>query len=89
MFGETPWDMLLALYVTDFAGGHQSIGQLVSWIGAPHTTALRWIDYLEKERLISRESDPRNRRIVIIEITDKGRQKLDDYFSTLRLPLSG
>jgi DNA-binding MarR family transcriptional regulator len=89
MFGEPGWDMLLALYITDFAGGRLSTGKLINWIGEPHTTALRWIDYLEKERLISREPDPRDRRTVLVDITEKARKKLDDYFASLALPWSG
>jgi DNA-binding MarR family transcriptional regulator len=89
MFGELGWDMLLALYITDFAGGRQTVGQLVSLVGAPPTSALRWIDYLEKERLISRESHPRDRRTVLVSITNRGRQKLDEYLSTLPFLLSG
>ncbi|MFL6725213.1 MAG: winged helix DNA-binding protein [Sphingomicrobium sp.] len=85
MFGEPAWDMLLALYISDVTGGRMSVGRLVSWIGEPQTTALRWINYLEKERLISRASDPRDRRAVTIEITDKARQKLDEYFAALPL----
>jgi DNA-binding MarR family transcriptional regulator len=82
MFGEPGWEMLLVLYVGDFDGGRQTIGKLAGSIGAPQTTALRWIDYLEKERLISRQPDPLDRRTVVVEITDKGRQKLEDYLST-------
>jgi hypothetical protein len=89
MFGETGWDLLLGLYITDFVGGQQTTGSLVSWIDEPLTSALRWINYLEKERLISREPHPRDRRAVLIAITEKGRQKLDDYFSTLPIALSG
>lgn len=88
MFGEPAWDILLALYITDFAGGRQSIGKLVSWIGEPQTTVLRWINFLENEQLISRGTHPRDRRTVIVDITQKGRQKLDEYFSELPLPLS-
>lgn len=85
MFGEPAWEMLLVLYVSDFEGRPQTIGKLVSSIGVPQTTALRWIDYLEKERLISRETHPRDRRTVVIEITEKAREKLDRYFSTVGL----
>src|SRR5437870_3890460 len=33
LFDEPGWDMLLALYLTDFAGGRQTTSRLVSWIG--------------------------------------------------------
>jgi len=80
MFGEPAWEMLLVLYISDFEGCSETIGKLVRSIGVPQTTALRWIDYLEKERLITREAHPRDRRTVVIEITEKGREKLDAYF---------
>jgi DNA-binding MarR family transcriptional regulator len=83
LFDEPGWDMLLALYITDFSGGRQTIGRLISWIGAPQTTALRWISYLEGHRLISREQHPRDRRTVFVGLTDQGRQVLDRYFSSV------
>jgi DNA-binding MarR family transcriptional regulator len=89
LFGEPAWDMLLALYITDFAGGRQSIRKLVSWIGQPQTTLLRWINYLENEHLISREAHPRDRRAVLVDITERGRHQLDSYFSEFRWPPAG
>jgi DNA-binding MarR family transcriptional regulator len=85
LFSEPGWDILLALYLTDFAGGRQTTGQLVSWIGAPLTTALRWIDSLESHNLISRGRHPKDTRVVFIDLTDKGRQVLDRYFSASEL----
>lgn len=82
MFGEPGWEMLLVLYVSEATETEQTIGTLVGSIGAPQTTALRWIDYLEKERLISRQRHELDRRAVVIAITEKGREKLDRYFST-------
>jgi DNA-binding MarR family transcriptional regulator len=87
IFGEPAWDMLLALYITEDSGTRLSIGKLVGLIGEPQTTALRWINYLEKERLIARQVDLRDRRAVTIEMTDKARQKLDEYFATLPVAL--
>lgn len=81
MFDEAAWDMLLALYITDFAGRRQTISKLVEWVEAPRTTANRWIDYLEKERLVERKADPDDRRYVFIVITERGKLLLDNYFS--------
>jgi DNA-binding MarR family transcriptional regulator len=80
MFGEPAWDMLLALYVND-AESRQNIGQLNRYSGSPLTTSLRWLDYLEKQKLIERESHPTDRRSVFVRITDKGREAMDSYFS--------
>jgi DNA-binding MarR family transcriptional regulator len=83
LFNEAGWDMLLAVYITDFAGGRQTVGKLISWIGAPHSTSIRWIDYLENHRLIARQENPDNRRIVFVDLTDKGRELLGRYLATL------
>jgi DNA-binding MarR family transcriptional regulator len=81
MFGEAAWDMLLALYVTDQSGSRHTVGGLLKLAGAPPTTALRWVDFLEKEQLVSRIPHPLDRRILRVELTPKARTLLDDYFS--------
>lgn len=91
VFGEPAWDMLLALYVADFAGEELTVGKLINLTETPQTTALRWIDYLEKERLVVRQVDPDNRRVVLMQLLEKGQDVLDSYLSTLpdRLTLVG
>lgn len=79
MFGEPAWDVLLALYITDEAEGRQSIGRIAEWIRAPLTTVARWIDYLEKERLVRREAHPGDKRVIFIRLMEKGRELLDAY----------
>ena len=81
MFGEAAWDMLLALYITDEAGACHTVTGLVNLSGVAPTTALRWLDFLEKEHLVSRTSRPSDRRVSLIELTDKARELLDTYFS--------
>ncbi|WP_185829182.1 MarR family transcriptional regulator [Sphingomonas ginkgonis] len=81
MFGEPAWDILLALYVTEGTHGRHTMTSIRDLVGVPLTTALRWADYLERERLIARSQHPTDRRSMIIELTDKGRQTLDGYFS--------
>jgi hypothetical protein len=87
LFGEIGWEMLLWLYVTDDEGERQTIGRLASLVGAPHTTALRWIGYLEKERLIEKVPHPNDRRTVFVHLLEEGRDRLDRWFSTLAEPL--
>jgi DNA-binding MarR family transcriptional regulator len=54
--------------------------------GAPPTTALRWLDYPEKEKLVAREPNPTDRRTEFVEITEKGRSAMAQYlFETLEL----
>ena len=81
MFGEAAWDMLLALYVTDQSGSRHTVSNLANLSGAPPTTALRWIEYLEQEQLVARRSNPLDGRVYFVQLTDKAREALDAYFS--------
>jgi DNA-binding MarR family transcriptional regulator len=81
MFGEPAWDMLLALYVTEKSGARHTIVRLMAQSGAPATTALRWLDYLDKERLVTRQPNPIDKRASFIKLTNKARDALDAYFS--------
>jgi DNA-binding MarR family transcriptional regulator len=80
IFGEPAWDLLLCLYIID--GRRVTFGKLVNMIGEPMTTAVRWLDYLEKEHLVARRPDPADRRLVCIELLDRGRDILDSYFAS-------
>lgn len=84
MFGEPAWEMLLVLYVVDQGGRRHTIGSLTEVSGATMTTALRWLEFLEGERLIHRREHPTDRRSVFIELTDEARHALDVYFSGTR-----
>lgn len=81
MFGEPAWDMLLELYVNMDYGARHSVGRLCELSDAPPTTALRWLDYLEKEKLVARQENPTDRRTEFVEITEKGRTAMEQYLS--------
>jgi DNA-binding MarR family transcriptional regulator len=82
MFGEAAWDMLLALYVTEKSKSRLTVTRLCRLSGVSPTTALRWLEFLEKkEKLVSRAPNPIDRRVFRIALTDKARDLLDAYFS--------
>lgn len=82
MFGEAAWDMLLTLYATEHSRARHTITGVVNLSGVSMTTALRWLDFLEtKEQLVTRRPSPTDRRVFLIELTDKARDALDAYFS--------
>jgi DNA-binding MarR family transcriptional regulator len=83
MFGEAPWEMLLALYISDTA---ISVGRLGDASGVATSSALRWVKYLEKENLVARDSHPTDLRRVLIKITERGRNLLDMYYSETLKP---
>lgn len=81
MFGEPAWDMLLELFINHDFGVRHSVGKLCELSGSPPTTALRWLDYLEKERLVSRHPHPTDRRTEFVELTEKGCTAMARYLS--------
>ena len=82
MFGEPAWDMLLILYAFE-DGERFTISRLAESSDAARATALRWIEYLLKERLIARMPHPTDKRAFFVELADKGRQSVEAYISTL------
>jgi DNA-binding MarR family transcriptional regulator len=80
MFGEAAWDMLLALYATENADSRHTVSGLVNLAGVPPTTALRWLDFLEQEQLVTRKPNPTDRRVFYVGLTDMAREALDAYF---------
>lgn len=84
LFGEPGWDILLALFVIDNVERRVSIGDLTAIALVPLTTSLRWLAYLEERDLISRSIAPNDQRMVLIELTDKGRRAMETYFSHAR-----
>ncbi len=82
MFGEPAWDMLLALYITE-TGPRQTVGKISEMSGAPASSAYRWLQYLERERLILREPHLTDRRVIYVELTSKGRETVEGYLVSL------
>lgn len=83
IFGEPAWDVLLLLYLADSSEGRQTISQLAEMVEIPLTTVLRWLAFLEKEHLIARKNHPNDRRIVFVELTDKGRHAMDAFLGEI------
>jgi DNA-binding MarR family transcriptional regulator len=75
---------LLWLYALN-SGPRQTVSSLANLINASKSTTLRWVDYLDSQRLIRREPHPTDRRAAFVELTEKGRGALGVYLSgTLR-----
>lgn len=83
MFGEPAWDMLLTLFVGSQAGARQTVSNLSMSSGSAATTALRWIDYLERQEFVTRRPSPTDRRITFIDLTEPGRLAVEGYFANL------
>jgi DNA-binding MarR family transcriptional regulator len=49
-----------------------------------NSTMTRMVDQLVQKRLVIRETDPQDRRIVLVHLTDKGREERSTFRSTLQ-----
>lgn len=80
MFGEPAWDMLLSLYTLE-GDAQQTVNQLTEHSGAPRSTAVRWLEYLEQQQLVCREPHPTDKRTAIVNLTQKGRSNLELFLA--------
>ena len=83
IFGEPAWDILLALFRCPRSGEGERVSNLSLSSGTPATTALRWIDYLEREGFVTRRSSQADKRVVFVQLTDKARDAIGDYLASL------
>lgn len=81
MFGEPAWEMLLNLYLTESSGVRLNVSRVTEASGSPPTTALRWLDYLENQRLVRRETHPTDGRASFVELTERAHDLLELYLS--------
>jgi DNA-binding MarR family transcriptional regulator len=94
MFGEPAYDMLIGLYVAKNSGEPVTVARLSEIAGVPLSSAARWLEYLAAKRLVSREPHPNDRRALLIQLTEQGRQALEGLFRAVadlnqELSLSG
>lgn len=79
-FGEPAWEMLLVLYVSQRT--HRSTTTQIARLSqAPMTTALRWMEALEREDLVERQRHPTDGRMTFIRLTAKGHSAVELYLS--------
>lgn len=69
LFGEPGWDILLDLYVAQSKGAAVSVSSACIGADVPPTTALRWIDLMERRGMLVRSPDPRDRRRTYLRLT--------------------
>jgi DNA-binding MarR family transcriptional regulator len=80
LFSEPAWDMLLVLFIYGGRGDRTSVSKLAEFSQSPLTTAIRWLDYLESQRMIVRTQCEHDRRKFFVSLSDKGSRMMTDYF---------
>lgn len=73
---EVAWDILLSLYVYE---RRFTIGDLTKTVGAPHTTVLRWLDFLGDREMIERVVHPTDRRATLVALSGRATVLIDTY----------
>jgi hypothetical protein len=83
LFGEPAWDMLLELFASAVEQKRVTIGDLCAASKVPQTTALRWMDVLLRQGLVTRRPDPLDSRRVHVEMTPSAYSAMRDYAEQL------
>lgn len=83
LFGEPAWDLLLELYAAEITQQRVSISSACIASAVPPTTALRWIEKLEKEGWIGREGDPLDRRRYWVFLKEQGIAAMRKYLERM------
>jgi DNA-binding MarR family transcriptional regulator len=83
LFADPAWDILLELFLAELEQRRTSVGGLCSAANIPLTTGLRWLDALNRERLISKRADPVDRRRVYVSLSTEASERLTAYFATV------
>lgn len=79
LFREPGWDMMIAIYIADSTGEPVNVKTLVAMVDGPATTSQRWIDHLDRLGLVSRTTDPFDRRRIEVSLTNTGRTAMEAY----------
>lgn len=83
LFGEPAWDILLELYAAEHAQRKLSVSSVCYVSAVPATTALRWIQRLEKDGWLERAEDPLDGRRSWIQLTERASGQMRKFVANL------
>lgn len=87
LFGEPAWDILLDLYINHAQGRKISVSSLCVASMVPATTALRYIAMLEDQGLLRKIASEHDRRVSLVELTDKGCAAMEAYMTSVAVEI--
>ena len=80
LFSEPAWDMLLKLYAAAIEQRSLAISALAKTANVEPSTAARWVNALEKEKLVTRQIA---RGIEMVSLSERGWFAMDSYFENM------
>lgn len=83
LFGEPAWDILLDLFIRQASSERVLVKSACIGAAAPATTALRWINALEEQGLLTVTIDPDDRRSKLVSLTPRGFESMLRYLHTI------
>ena len=83
LFGDPAWDILLDLYTAHVRGQLISISSATIAAAVPPTTALRYIEALQRHGLVERRPDPDDRRRWYLIPTEAAISAMEAWFAEI------
>ena len=80
LFADPAWDILLELYAATLLEKRIATSEVCGAAAVPQTTALRWLDKLDRLGWLERHADPEDGRRVFVDLTAKGAAAMERYF---------
>lgn len=87
LFADPAWDILLDLARADLDKQQVSVSSVCIAASVPMSTALRWVRQMTDAGMLSRWTDPKDRRRDLIALTDKTAAHMKDYLTAVQLML--
>jgi CheY-like chemotaxis protein/DNA-binding MarR family transcriptional regulator len=82
LFSDPTWEMLLDLYDAVLARKEVSVTKLAVGSSASVSTAWRRLSALVDHGLVDRQEDLRDRRRVIVKLSERGQKAAEEFFDT-------
>ena len=83
LFADPAWDILLDLTRARLDGQQVSVSSVCIAASVPMSTALRWVRHMTDAGLLSRWTDPRDRRRDLIALTEATAAQMRDYLASV------
>lgn len=79
LMADPAWDLLLDLFIAGEEDRSVSVSSACIAAAVPPTTALRWINVLEKQGLIARKDDPQDGRKAYLSLSLSARANITEW----------